>query len=268
MFMSSQPLPAWEVMRNDPPSVSTGSKRAHDSYNVDDFFTDMKKRRVNPSYDPRMAERLNNIAYTQNGGSNSSFNPRSVSLDIRTPEELAAVNEFLITLGRDVSGSVRPSGTSSHSSSNFSPENYFDPANLSQLGLSAMVRSMAATARTTPPALAIRPCPRAVRRHVFAHERALDELPVPTLPASHGPANNTQASPLISTVSGAHDKPSPKLEMPAQAQPMVEEPVPQMPQTYLTFLLISGKRRTMSFEPETTIGRVKELVWNSWPAGE
>ncbi|CAA7265964.1 unnamed protein product [Cyclocybe aegerita] len=138
MFMSSQPLPAWEVMRNDPPSVSTGSKRAHDSYNVDDFFTDMKKRRVNPSYDPRMAERLNNIAYTQNGGSNSSFNPRSVSLDIRTPEELAAVNEFLITLGRDVSGSVRPSGTSSHSSSNFSPENYFDPANLSQLGLSGM----------------------------------------------------------------------------------------------------------------------------------
>lgn len=45
------------------------------------------------------------------------------------------------------------------------------------------------------------------------------------------------------------------------------EPVPQMPQTYLTFLLISGKRRTMSFEPDTSIGRVKELVWNSWPAG-
>ncbi len=44
-------------------------------------------------------------------------------------------------------------------------------------------------------------------------------------------------------------------------------PVPQMPQTYLTFLLISGKRRTMSFEPDTSIGRVKELVWNSWPAG-
>ncbi|KAF8908600.1 ubiquitin-related domain-containing protein [Gymnopilus junonius] len=46
----------------------------------------------------------------------------------------------------------------------------------------------------------------------------------------------------------------------------VDEVVPQMPQTYLTFLLISGKRRTMSFEPETAIGRVKELVWNAWPS--
>lgn len=32
-----------------------------------------------------------------------NFNPRAVSLDIRTPKELAAVNEFLIALGRDVS---------------------------------------------------------------------------------------------------------------------------------------------------------------------
>ncbi|KAI0714370.1 ubiquitin-related domain-containing protein [Fomitopsis betulina] len=41
--------------------------------------------------------------------------------------------------------------------------------------------------------------------------------------------------------------------------------VPQMPQVALTFLTISGKRRTMSFDPEATIGRVKELVWNAWP---
>ncbi|KDR72663.1 hypothetical protein GALMADRAFT_38229, partial [Galerina marginata CBS 339.88] len=53
---------------------------------------------------------------------------------------------------------------------------------------------------------------------------------------------------------------------PTQPEVAVDELVPQMPQTYLTFLLISGKRRTMSFEPETAIGRVKELVWNSWPA--
>ncbi|KIM42452.1 hypothetical protein M413DRAFT_444873 [Hebeloma cylindrosporum] len=46
----------------------------------------------------------------------------------------------------------------------------------------------------------------------------------------------------------------------------MEEPVPQTPQTHLTFLLISGKRRTMSFEPDTAIGRMKELAWNSWPA--
>lgn len=46
------------------------------------------------------------------------------------------------------------------------------------------------------------------------------------------------------------------------------EVVPQMPQTSLTFLLVSGRRRTMSFDPETTVGRVKELVWNAWPSGE
>ncbi|EIN08807.1 hypothetical protein PUNSTDRAFT_120375 [Punctularia strigosozonata HHB-11173 SS5] len=47
-----------------------------------------------------------------------------------------------------------------------------------------------------------------------------------------------------------------------------EVAVPQTPQTLLTFLLVSGRRRTMSFEPETTVGRVKELVWNTWPSGE
>ncbi|KAF8273727.1 ubiquitin-2 like Rad60 SUMO-like-domain-containing protein, partial [Lactarius quietus] len=40
---------------------------------------------------------------------------------------------------------------------------------------------------------------------------------------------------------------------------------PQIPQTMLQFLLVSGRRRSMVFEPETTVGRVKELVWNTWP---
>jgi hypothetical protein len=44
------------------------------------------------------------------------------------------------------------------------------------------------------------------------------------------------------------------------------EVAPQMPQTSLTFLLVSGRRRTMSFDPDTTVGRVKELVWNAWPS--
>ncbi|KAJ7109985.1 hypothetical protein C8R44DRAFT_801090 [Mycena epipterygia] len=115
--------------------TTTGSKRSHD-YSVDDFFTDMKKRRLSPSYDPRMAERLdrlNHMSYPHHHGG-VGFNPRSVSLDIRTPEELAAVNDFLITLGRDVSeGAPRP-----HSGSGFSSESYFDPVSLSQLGLAGM----------------------------------------------------------------------------------------------------------------------------------
>ncbi|KAF8324510.1 ubiquitin-related domain-containing protein [Amanita rubescens] len=49
---------------------------------------------------------------------------------------------------------------------------------------------------------------------------------------------------------------------PHQSQPSA---VPQTPQTFITFLLVTGRRRTMSFEPGTTIGRVKELVWNTWP---
>ncbi|KAH9939190.1 ubiquitin-related domain-containing protein, partial [Amylocystis lapponica] len=39
-------------------------------------------------------------------------------------------------------------------------------------------------------------------------------------------------------------------------------------QVSLTFLLISGRRRTMSFDPQTTVGRVKELAWNAWPSAE
>lgn len=86
-----------------------------------------------------MAERLNDIVYSQNGpaGTSAGFNPRSVSLDIRTPEELAAVNEFLVTLGRDVTNGVRQTVHGSNSHSNFSPS-YFDAANLSQLGLTGM----------------------------------------------------------------------------------------------------------------------------------
>lgn len=47
-----------------------------------------------------------------------------------------------------------------------------------------------------------------------------------------------------------------------------DEVLPALPQAVLTFLLVSGRRRTMAFDPETTIGRMKELVWNAWPNGE
>jgi hypothetical protein len=53
-----------------------------------------------------------------------------------------------------------------------------------------------------------------------------------------------------------------------ESKPEQQSGLPQIPQTSLTFLLVSGRRRTMSFEPETTIARVKELVWNAWPSGE
>jgi hypothetical protein len=117
----------------------------------------MKKRRVNPSYDSRrnnviclqhriyshstlgMAERLNNL-YSHDS-QNHNFNPRSVSFDIRTPEELAAVNDFLLTLGRDVSGAggrqSQPQSTH-NGPSGLSPDTYFDAASLTHLGLTGM----------------------------------------------------------------------------------------------------------------------------------
>lgn len=54
-------------------------------------------------------------------------------------------------------------------------------------------------------------------------------------------------------------------------EPTTEAAIPQTPQVTLTFLLVSGCRKSQSFDPETNVGRVKELVWNAWPtrdAGE
>lgn len=112
----------------------------------------MKKRKVNPAYDTRafshlheispvdnstdMVERLNSLAYVQDDAHYNEFNPRSVSFDVRTPEELAAVNEFLVTLGRDVTGSNHRA--SQELSGRFSPSSYFDAENLGQLGLAGM----------------------------------------------------------------------------------------------------------------------------------
>ena len=104
-----------------------------------------------------MMERLTNLAYLSNGlSANQShgggagggyghvpmFNPRSVSFDIHTPEELAAVNEFLITLGRDVTTTTRVHPQSSRHSArefdNHPSHSYFNAAGLNELGLAGM----------------------------------------------------------------------------------------------------------------------------------
>ncbi|KAG2755447.1 hypothetical protein P692DRAFT_20826475 [Suillus brevipes Sb2] len=132
LFLQNQ-VPSWDGGKSDA-RASNRNKRSLD-YSVDDFFTEMKKRKVNPSYDNNMVERLNNLAYAQDGAHYDEFNPRSVSFDVRTPEELAAVNEFLVTLGRDVTANNR---ASQDLSGRFSPTSYFDADSLSQLGLAGM----------------------------------------------------------------------------------------------------------------------------------
>ncbi|KAG1760354.1 hypothetical protein EDD22DRAFT_1043907 [Suillus occidentalis] len=131
LFLQNQ-VPSWDGGKSDP-RASNRNKRSLD-YSVDDFFTEMKKRKVNPSYDNNMVERLNNLAYAQDGAHYDEFNPRSVSFDVRTPEELAAVNEFLVTLGRDVTNNR----ASQDLSGRFSPTSYFDADSLTQLGLVGM----------------------------------------------------------------------------------------------------------------------------------
>lgn len=63
------------------------------------------------------------------------------------------------------------------------------------------------------------------------------------------------------------DVPGAERVLHAEEPTATEPPVPQTPQAALTFLLVSGRRRTMNFDPTTTVGRVKELVWNTWPSG-
>lgn len=154
MQTQRQPLSSWDVLGPEEtiPPVSTGSKRSYDS-SFDSMITDMKKRRITPSYDScecsalytfcshhylGMAERLNSLINDSQLGTPSQpldFNPRSVAVQIRTPEELAAVNDFLVTLGQDVAAGTR---SQRNSQSQVLSDDFFDPINLSQLGLAGM----------------------------------------------------------------------------------------------------------------------------------
>ena len=148
-------MSSWDVLGHEEtmPSVPTGSKRSYDS-SFDSMITDMKKRRIAPSYDSGeysalhafchsdhylgMAERLNSLINDQQLTSASQplgFNPRSVAVQIRTPEELAAVNDFLVTLGQDVAAGTR---SQRNSQNQVLSDDFFDPINLSQLGLAGM----------------------------------------------------------------------------------------------------------------------------------
>ncbi|WVQ98242.1 hypothetical protein IAU59_005365 [Kwoniella sp. CBS 9459] len=64
-------------------------------------------------------------------------------------------------------------------------------------------------------------------------------------------------------------------EAPSQSHPLeatnnVEESpkvnAPPVPKVHIKALIISGQSRALSFEPELTVGRMKELIWNSWPS--
>ena len=97
----------------------------------------------------------NNLAppHTRPAPSDQGFNPTSVSLDIRTPEELQAVNAFLLALGRDIASVPRQPLHESHNhhlnsqshhaprvqiNDTLSPDNWFDSDTFAQFGLSSL----------------------------------------------------------------------------------------------------------------------------------
>lgn len=117
-----------------------------------------------------MAERLTSLAYAHQrpvlqqqqqqdypSQQHLPFQSRQISVDIRSPEELAAVNEFLLTLGKDITSSAQahsrrtstahthhahhPTGPITpgyHTPGLQSPSSYFDAVSLTQLGLANM----------------------------------------------------------------------------------------------------------------------------------
>ena len=112
-----------------------------------------------------MVERLSNLTYLSNvvshnqphgGGAGNgyghfpAFNPRSVSFDIHTQEEWAAVNEFLITLGKEVTATGRahplPPRHSAREFDEHPSHSYFNAAGLSELGLTGMPGIMTSAA--------------------------------------------------------------------------------------------------------------------------
>jgi len=81
----------------------------------------------------------------------------------------------------------------------------------------------------------------------------------PPLPSQSIPPSSLEQNAASPASGGSTDV------LAAPCEPTAEATIPQTPQVALTFLLVSGCRKSQSFDPETTVGRVKELVWNAWP---
>lgn len=101
--------------------------------------------------------------------------------------------------------------------------------------------------------------------HPVPTATATDTTEITRIPSTEMPART------ISPISGAAEDVNSNVNSCANSgvttAPLNQPPTPSpIPETTITFLLVTGKRRTMTFPSSSTIGRVKELVWNSWPA--
>jgi len=131
---------------------------------------------------------------------------------------------------------------------------------------------------TTPPAAAhdsSNSVPRAV-----ALLRATEDTSRPS--SGHGPYTGANSAGWNTVASSARtsytrvdlagivdemEPPSSPQPLP-ETQPVAQEEEQEEDRVLLCFLCVSGGRKTMSFGPETAVGRVKELLLNAWPEGE
>jgi hypothetical protein len=158
---------------------SKGMKRSSDDA-FDSFVEDMKKRKMEPVYDVDMISRLNALmppglpaGFTMGGSGAPGYPASSLSFsypslgslqglggpgsvppmpipDIRTEQDLALFNQFMVSLGREATALPMESSLSSNTStsasrSSLSPasgsspiEDLFNPSELASLGLSGM----------------------------------------------------------------------------------------------------------------------------------
>ncbi|KAL1405264.1 hypothetical protein Q8F55_008890 [Vanrija albida] len=78
------------------------------------------------------------------------------------------------------------------------------------------------------------------------------------------PSTDAAAAPVATAdVPAPTATPAPAVPTPT---PPPREPEPPHPMVHLRVLIISGQFHTFSFEPETTVGRMKELIWSMWPS--
>ncbi|CAE6444646.1 unnamed protein product [Rhizoctonia solani] len=121
----------------------------------DDFWTDAKKRKFQPSYDAQMAERLSTLSslgFPPLGASSLSLHPNASSPpsaapaaipplpipDPRSAEELAQWNQYLVKLGEQVAASVYAHTLGLAPPPPPPPQQYLDPTTLAQFGLAGM----------------------------------------------------------------------------------------------------------------------------------
>lgn len=84
----------------------------------------------------------------------------------------------------------------------------------------------------------------------------------------HSPVDSPQPGGQVAAETASAHAQAQAGENSSQASPRTSAASEVPSQVSLTFLLVNGKRRVMNFDSYTSVGRVKELVWNTWPNGK